>query len=287
MNCVGGFERLYFLVPKGLESGSIFLHAFSVGEAARVIIYGPDGQPVNEVEDDFNQPMAVSFTVPPGQDGRVWSLGLLPPRHQDWKIDDCKLWFGAGLPGVLSPEPQWAESLGKPFAMEWTPLLDLEGESPTGTVQWSQPVEEGAALPAYEVGLSDENPHSGNKSLRIHLRFPPDLANQELKIFTKDLPLAHVDRVRLWVYGDGSGRKLVIRVRDKSQEQFYCQVGTIDWTGWGEVVADFVSGNLRVDGGDANNHIDGPPVTIVIQIGHAKGQPTDSVIYIDDISVSP
>ena len=287
MNTSGGFERLHFLVPRGLDAGSIFLHAFSVGEAARAVVYDPDGNVATEVEDDFNEPMAVSFTVPPGQDGRVWSLGLLPPRREDWTIDDCKVWLGPSLPGVLAPQPDWAESLGRPFAVEWTPLLDFEGANPIRTVQWSQAVPEGATLPAYEVGLSDEKPHTGRQSLRVHLRFPDDLASQELKIFTADLPVQHLERVRLWIHGDGSGRRLIIRVRDSSQEHHYCQVGTIDWTGWGEIVADFVSGQVNISGGDENKHIDGPPVVLVIQIGHDRGQPIDSMIYIDDISISP
>ena len=105
MNTVRGFGREYFFVPKGVDAASIFLHAFSVNEAARVIIYDPDGKVVYEGEDDFNEPAAVSFQVMEGQDGKVWSLALVAPKNPNWKIDDCRVWLSGSLPGILSPRP--------------------------------------------------------------------------------------------------------------------------------------------------------------------------------------
>ena len=287
MNCVGGFERLYFFVPRGHTGGSIFLHAFSVGEAGRAVIYGPSGEVVTEVEDDFNDPLAVSFTVPEGQDDAVWSLGLLAPKREDWELDDCKVWFSSSLAGLLVPDPAWARPLSEPYTTAWTPLLDFEGGAPAQTVQWSQKVEEGGPQPSYEVGLSDENPHTGAQSLRIEMNVPEGIARQELKVFLTDLRVDELEGLRLWLYGDGSERKLVVRVRDASQEHHYFQAGKIDWTGWGEVACNYASGPVSIAGGDENKRIDGPKVSVVFQIGHAAGQPAQSVYYIDDLGVSP
>lgn len=287
MNCVGGFDRLHFFVPRGHTGGSIYLHAFSVGEAARAVICGPDGAVLTEVEDDFNEPTAVNFTVPAGADDAVWSLRLLPPQRPDWKIDDCKLWFSSSLPGLLCPDPQWARRLSAPFCWTWRPLLDFEADDPVATVQWSYPIAEGQPQPTYRLGLSDDNPHTGRSSLRIEMSLPAGTNRQELKIFTKPVPLDQLQRLRLWLYGDGSGRKLIVRVRDASQEQHYFTAAPITWTGWAEVVCDFQAGPVTIAGGDENKRIDGPTVTIVLQIGHEVGQPSHSVLYLDDLGVSP
>ena len=109
----------------------------------------------------------------------------------------------------------------------------------------------------------------------------------ELKIFTKPIEIAKVERVGFWLYGDGSGRRVTVRVRDRSYEHHYCPAGTIDWTGWGEIVADFKKGNVRVNGGDGDRQITGPKVSVVIHIRHEPGQPSRSVYYIDDLALSP
>jgi hypothetical protein len=78
-----------------------------------------------------------------------------------------------------------------------------------------------------------------------------------------------------------------VRVRDQEMEHHYCPAGTIDWKGWGEVTADFTKGGVTIGGGDENKRIDGPKVSVVIQIRHEQGQPTQSVYYIDDVAISP
>ncbi len=286
MNCVGGFERLYFFVPRGHTGGSVYLHAFSVGEAGRVVVHDPDGNVAVEVEDDFNEPAAVSFTVPEGMDGRTWSLGLLKPERDDWDVDDCALWLSPSLSGLLFTNPDWAERLSAPFATSWTPVLDFEGDSPVQTIQWSQKVADGQPQPTWDVAVSGENPHSGAQSLRVEMDLPENVARQELKLFTVPLPIEKVEKVCLWLYGDGSGRKLMLRVRDSSLEHHYYAAGTIDWVGWGELVGDFTHPS-DIAGGDENKRIDGPTVSVVLQIGHAAGQPVHSVYYVDDLGVSP
>ena len=53
------------------------------------------------------------------------------------------------------------------------------------------------------------------------------------------------------------------------------------------MAAGFTEGKPRGSGGDGNKRIDGPNVSLVIQIGHEQGQPTHSVYYVDDLAVSP
>jgi len=288
MNVVQGFGKLYFYVPKGLTASSIFFHAFSVKEAGRVLIHDADGKLAAEMEDDFNEPQAVGFRVPEGQDGKVWSVSLVSPRNPDWKLDDCKVWLGGSLPGVLSLKPEWAERLSRPFVVNWRRVFDCERESPIAVAQWDRPAEKGESLPAFSVGLSAEQAHSGKQSLRIEMKLPDKAADSRLlKVFTKPVEIRTLERVKFWLYGDGSVRKLTIRVRDQSQEHHYCPAGAITWKGWGEVAADFAAAEVSVSGGDGDKRIDGPQVSLVIQILHEPGQPTRSVYYIDGLAVSP
>lgn len=292
LNVVGGFAELYFWLPPGLSAGTVFCHAFSVGEAGRLVVTDLEGNLLGELESDFNEPEALLFRLPaPAPGGTLLRLALLAPRNPDWTVDDAKVWLGPETPGLLAPTaeaagaiPPIAAQLG--IATNWTLLRDFEGEhNPITTIQWSRLVEEGAALPAYDVRLSDEQALSGSQSLRVELRFPEGQGDSnELKLFTEPLGVASVRRVRFFLFGDGSRRTMIVRVRDASQEHHYVNVGVIDWTGWKAVVADFAR-PTSVSGGDENRVIDGPPVSVVVQIQHGRGNPAQSVLYIDDLSV--
>jgi len=294
LNVVKGFELLYFWLPPGLTAGTVFCHAFSPGEAGRLVVSDLFGDELASLESDFNEPEAMVFSLnAPNEEGRLLQLSLLAPRHPDWTIDDAAVWLGAELPGLLTPYWESVRQLG-PMARllgidtDWTLLRDFEGANPIRTVQWSKLVEEGAALPAYDVALSDEQPFSGGRSLRVEMRFAEDYADwQELKLFTEPLDVPSVRKVRFFLYGDNSGRRMIVRVRDSSVEHHYVDVGAIDWTGWKAVVADFEHATYSIAGGDENRQIDGPPISVVIQIQHGRDNPAHSVLYIDDLAVRP
>lgn len=287
LNCVRGFERHYFYVPRGLSGAAIFFHAVSLREAGRALIYNPDGQVVAELEDDFQQPIPVNFSVPEGQDGKVWSVALVAPRNPDWKLDDCQVWLGASLPGLLAPRADWAERLSRRWAIEWRPVLGFEQARDHFSSQWDRPAT-GGPEPTYEVKVSPEKPYRGEKSLRVAMTFPEGYNQpQMLKVFTAHFTAGAPRRVSFWLYGDNSGRKLQLRLRDQNQELFYAPPVTINWSGWGEVVADFGGLGVIIAGGDGNKTIDGPQVGLVFQLSHVPGQPLQSVYYIDNVAVSP
>ena len=292
LNVVGGFQRLHFWLPPGLSAGTVLCHAFSVGEAGRLVVSDLEGTVLGSLESDFNEPEALLFRLPgPAPGGALLQLALLAPETPDWTIDDAKVWLGPEIPGLLAATreaadaiPQLAARLG--IATDWTLLRDFEDANPIQTIQWSRAVAEGAQLPAYDVALSGEQSVSGGRSLRVALRFPEDYAEpwQELKLFTEPLDVSSVRRVRFFLYGDGSGRNMIVRVRDASQEHHYVNVGAIDWTGWKAVIADFEHPS-NIAGGDENRRIDGPPVSVVIQIQHSRDNPPASLLYIDDLAV--
>ncbi len=294
LNVVGGFDALYFYLPPGLTAGTVLCHAFSPGEAGKLVVSDLDGDVLGSYESDFNEPEAMVFRLDgPNPDGMALKLALVEPEHPDWSVDDAAVWLGLEMPGLLAPTPQ-AAILGGQSAYElgidtdWRPLRDFEGdESPIMTIQWSKLVEEGATLPAYDVALSDERSFGGEQSLRVQMRFPEDYAErwQELKLFTEPLEVDGLRKVRFFLYGDGSGRALRVRVRDSSREHHYFNAGTIDWTGWKTVVADFENATMSIAGGDENRRIDGPTVNVVLQISHSGEMPLESVLYVDDLAV--
>ncbi len=294
LNVVRGFEQLYFWLPPGLRAGTIFCHAFSPGEAARLVVSDMLGNEIASLESDFDEPEALTFRLTQTSDeGEILRLSLLAPENPDWTLDDAAVWLGDELPGLLAPS--FAAAMGSHAVAEavgietdWTLLRDFEGANPIQTIQWSKLVEEGAELPAYDVALSDEQPFSGGQSLRVEMRFAEDMIDrQELKLFTEPLDVPSVRKVRFFLYGDNSGRRMVVRVRDAGQEHHYVDVGAIDWMGWKAVVAEFEHATRGIAGGDENRQIDGPPVTVVIQIQHGRDDPAHSVLYIDDLSVRP
>lgn len=293
LNVVNGFDGLYFYVPPGLNAATIFAHAFSIGEAGRLVITDLEGAEIASLESDFNEPEALLFQAPP--EGALLRLSLVAPENLEWSLDDAAVWLGPELPGLLAPTPEAAaevERVAPQLGIEtdWTPLVDFEGvDSPIGTIQWAKLVPEDATLPAYDVALSDERAFGGEQSLRVEVRFPEAYAEtgQQLKLFTLPVPADGIGKVRLFLYGDGSGRGLRVRVRDASQEQHYFDPGPITWVGWQAIVTDFERAATAISGGDENKRIDGPTVNVVLEIGHARSNPVQSVLYVDDIAISP
>ena len=294
LNVVRGFDGLYFWLPPGLSAATIFCHAFSVGEAGKLIVSDLEGTEIASLESDFNEPEALLFQAPEvGEDGAILRLSLAQPENPEWSIDDASVWLGPELLGLLAPTPEGAEEARRIAPLlgaetDWTPLLDFEGaDNPIDTIQWSKLVEEGAALPAYDVTLSDEQHFGGEQSLRVEMRFPEGYEEpwQELKLFTKPLAADGIGKVRLFMFGDASGRALRVRVRDHSREQHYFDAGKIDWVGWKSIVADLAGAALAISNGDENKRIDGPTVNVVLQIAHSRGQALESVLYVDDVAV--
>jgi len=108
-----GVKQLFFYVPRGAKQFSVWLVAATPREAARVQISGPDGHTAVEEEGDYDTPQRIRVQVPPGTDGKVWSLALLKPRMRGFSVDDVKLWLDSALPPYLSTREDWALMFGK------------------------------------------------------------------------------------------------------------------------------------------------------------------------------
>ena len=98
IHTINHMRRLYFAVPAGVRELPIWLDR---DEAATVRIYGPDGRLVKQQSHEEFKGVEFTVTVPPGLDGRVWSL--------DGDLSqDLSLLLPPSVPPYVAERPDWA-----------------------------------------------------------------------------------------------------------------------------------------------------------------------------------
>ena len=154
LNIVGSMAKLHFFVPEQVKQFAISLIADVTGEGALITIADPDGNVRHEEEGDFDREQRIAVDVPPGTDGRAWSLSITRPKAQGLVLDDVQLSLGMGLPPLLAERPEWLD--GFVNTGEYQPdvidqVVPIEGGGSMGkgqsrTLQWQM-----AALPEGKV----------------------------------------------------------------------------------------------------------------------------------------
>jgi hypothetical protein len=89
-------------------------------------------------------------------------------------------------------------------------------------------------------------------------------------------------RLRLMVYGDGSGNRFGVRVHDAGDERWSKAVGVLDWTGWREVTVDAPQ-SWGHWGGD--NVFDLPVRNVSVEITATADSGARGAVYVDDIAL--
>jgi hypothetical protein len=144
---------------------------------------------------------------------------------------------------------------------------DFETVNPWGRI-FPEPAKSGAGQAIVgQAELSAEQAHGGVKSGKIAVALPAGAPPRYLlKLFSERMPYARpVAAVRVWVYGDGSGRQFVLRVCDAHGECFYRAAATMDWTGWKQGAWDLTQEPpININAGDGNRQQDCPPMEIVL-----------------------
>lgn len=163
---------------------------------------------------------------------------------------------------------------------------DFEEKNPWSRV-YPTPEKSAAGVPIVGTAvLSEEQAHGGRRSAKLAITLPAGApATHNTRLFSEKLPFARPVRAwRFWLYGDGSGRTLVIRVRDSGGECFYRAPTRLDWTGWRQVSWDLVKEPpANILGGNGNRLQDGPPLELVVEVAGEAG--TQCVLYFDDLEV--
>jgi hypothetical protein len=143
------------------------------------------------------------------------------------------------------------------------------------------------------VQLSTEQPHDGQRCLKLHYHFLGTGDFQYLGVPIKVTIQSPVHILRFWLKGDNQRCSYGVRLTDASGETHQYsknsgQTGIIDFTGWREILIDLDSGH-ETWGGDKNGKIDYP----ITEIAFTLGQPTEdgkrlaveSDLFVDSFSV--
>lgn len=143
------------------------------------------------------------------------------------------------------------------------------------------------------VRLSTDQPHDGRQCLKLHYHFLATGKFQYLGIPNKVRIDTPIHKLRYWLKGDNSKCSYGLQVTDANGETHQYskntgQGGTIDFTGWKEVVID-LDAQHETWGGDKNGKIDYPITAITFGIGQpTDGQklvPVESDLSFDSLSV--
>jgi len=91
-----------------------------------------------------------------------------------------------------------------------------------------------------------------------------------------------------WVWGDGSGHHLKVRLVDRTGETHQFDVATLDWKGWREVEAELADGEPGVGrwGGDEDGQVD-PPVRFESLVLEMKTPPPPSPSQGEGVRLPP
>ncbi|MCE5239902.1 right-handed parallel beta-helix repeat-containing protein [bacterium] len=194
-------------------------------------------------------------------------------------------------PGVAAPLPgatQLAATGGTPQKTERGELIsyDFETVNPWGRI-YPEPVKNAAGVEvAGKAELSTEQAHGGAKSGKISVTLPPAAPGRYLlKLFSEKMPYTRpVSAVRVWVYGDNSGRQFTLRLRDAGGECFYRAPAVMDWSGWKQIAWDVTAEPpANIIGGNGNRQQDCPPLEVVLDVSAKAGE--QFVVYLDDLEV--
>ena len=163
---------------------------------------------------------------------------------------------------------------------------DFENENPWSRVYPEPEKNQNGVAVEGTSELCDEQAHGGTRSTKLRVVTPDgDPAGYNIKLFSVKLPLARpVTAMRFWMYGDDSGRRALMRIRDSSGECFYDAAFAVDWSGWKQVEWNLLERPpANVSAGDGNHRQNGPPMELVVEIRMKAGE--EMVLYFDDLEV--
>lgn len=131
LRCVGPSPRLYFYVPAGCPRFTLSVMAEVAREAARLVVYGPDGQVVKEDEGDYDARTTLKIDVARAARAQVWSLSIERPKERKLHLDKVALSLGSTVPPYLCKRPEWAQAFGVRKTAHGAPSSKADAASKT------------------------------------------------------------------------------------------------------------------------------------------------------------
>ena len=141
--------------------------------------------------------------------------------------------------------------------------------------------------PHGELTQTGEQVHTGSYAAELRYDFPA--TDEDFVVFAQPVSLAgRPDRMRVWVYGDGSGHYLNMWIEDAEKEVWSVHLGQVGGEGWHRLADNldpsrpWPSGHIS---GPSNERVDYPIRFYAIVLDRPGSGPLSGRIYLDDISV--
>jgi hypothetical protein len=136
--------------------------------------------------------------------------------------------------------------------------------------------------PGSRVSLSTDQAHGGTHAARLDYQFVEQVKGLQYAGFHADLTFAEVPgKVLVWVYGDGLGETLRLRLLTKSGECHQFTLGAVAFKGWRQMVAKIGRGG-ECWGGDGSGKL-APPIRFDSLLLDSAVRPAQGTVFFDDI----
>ncbi len=133
-------------------------------------------------------------------------------------------------------------------------------------------------------GYDGSEVHSGSGALRLDYDFSGSASGayvlfgtRSMAAFSSEVPT----RIALWVFGDGSGNSIVLRILDGSGESHVSPSRVLDFTGWHEISFDVDDSWAHWSGND-DGVIDLPLTRLMFQLKHEDTGRVAGTLRLDD-----
>jgi len=137
--------------------------------------------------------------------------------------------------------------------------------------------------PKSQASVTDEQAHGGQRSGKLAYTFDslPGKLNYA-GVAVKAQFMGTPTEFRVWVYGDGSGQPMRLRITDATGETFQYHMPDITWEGWREATASLAKPLVHW-GGDNDGEWDLPLRLDSVLVDSGK-EPFESLVYFDDLT---
>lgn len=131
-----------------------------------------------------------------------------------------------------------------------------------------------------EIENTDEDVHSGKRSLKVKVDFSEITYGWFLKSFDERMDLTSFNALKLWAKGDGSGNgfQAIIRIMDGNKEIKYSSGASLSFKGWRELIFPFVNFSPQIPE-DHLSSVQG------LMFNLTKSAKSEGVAYVDDIRI--
>ena len=137
-----------------------------------------------------------------------------------------------------------------------------------------------------QIGASDEQAHTGRRSLEIHWRFTDSATARDAAFMGFSFGRVRGEPVQytFHVHADRPGVRLSALYVDGMGETFVRNLATLDWRGWRQITVPIEATGAHW-GGNNDGKLDPPACLQSIGIGWQDGAAHEGAIYIDDMEV--